>query len=277
MSMLEYSSEAINALSIFMRSDFVLFVEGDDDVLFWETMFSECASNITLDIRPVGGVNDLDRYVNGVVAGNLQCLVARDSDYARIVGRLPEHPKILYTYGYSIENTLYSAGLIAEVIYLWSRKGVDHYSTVVEWLEGFVSGVRPLFVCDILNFMHNLSVDTGAGHCQKFMAGKYSEVVDAQKVLDHVRDLAASHAGLALESNDILPVEHISLARVIRGHFLQSGVLRYINRKLKSLGRNTSVSQDALYAHAIQYLRTGFSWEDEEGEFYRSKIVEAIS
>jgi len=276
MSVLEYSNEAINTLSIFMRSDFILFVEGDDDVLFWGALFSECATNIKLDIRSVGGVNDLDKYVDGVVAGNLQCLVARDSDYARIVGRLPQHPKVLYTYGYSIENTLYSAGLIAEVIYLWSRKGDDHYTTVIEWLEGFINGVRPLFICDILNFMHGLSVDTGAGHCQRFMVGKHSDIVDAEKVLEHVQMLAASHNGFTQGIDDLLPAENISVARIIRGHFLQSGVLRYINRTLKTLGRNSSVSQDALYAHAIQYLKTGFSWEDEEGAFYKNQILGAV-
>lgn len=277
MSVLEYSNEAVNALNIFMRSDFVLFVEGDDDVLFWGALFAGCTNNVKLDIRPVGGVNDLDKYVGEVVAGNLTCLVARDSDYARIIGRLPEHPKVLYTYGYSIENTLYSAGLIAEVIYLWSRNDGNHFDTVVEWLEGFINGVRPLFVCDILNFMHDLSVDTGAGHCQRFMAGKYSEIVDAEKVLEHVKTLAIAHEGLAVKVDDLLPEEHVSVARIIRGHFLQSGVLRYINRKLKLLGRNTSVSQDALYAHAIQYLKTGFSWDDEEGAYYKDKITRALS
>lgn len=276
MSMLEYSADAVNVLNVFMRSDFVLFVEGDDDVLFWEALFSECAGDIVLDIRPVGGVNGLDRYVEDVLSGKLKCLVARDSDYARIAGRLPEHPKVLYTYGYSIENTLYSVGLIAEVIYLWSRKGEDHYTTVVDWLEGFINGVRPLFICDILNFMYDLSVDTGAGHCQRFMAGRHSEVVDAEKVLKHVQMLAASHDSFSQQPEGLLPAENISVAKIIRGHFLQSGVLRYINRQLKELGRNTSVSQDALYAHAIQYLKTGFSWEEDEGMFYKNKILKAV-
>lgn len=277
MSMLDYSADAINTLNVFMRADFVLFVEGEDDVLFWETIFLECKKGVVLDIRSVGGVNDLDKYVEGVMAGDLNCLVARDSDYARIVGRLPVHPKLLYTYGYSIENTLYSTGLIAEIIYLWSRKGEDHFANVVEWLEGFINGVRPLFVYDILNFMHDLCVDTGAGHCQRFMIGKHSEIVDAQKVLDHVQMLAASNNGFGQGDDNILPVQHASVAKVIRGHFLQSGVLRFINRKLKSLGRNTSVSQDALYAHAIQYLKTGFSWDEEEGVYYREQIMRAIN
>jgi len=274
MQALEYSDEAINALDAFLECDYILFVEGDDDVLFWSTVFCKC-SDLSIDIRPVGGVNELKPYVDKVKAGELDCLVAKDADYTKHENCFLPHPRVLYTYGYSIENTLYKPELISSVIGLWSKRNVDCLREVNDWLMRFATATKPLFYLDYINYINNLELDTGAGHCQQFMQGRYSEEVDEIKLNEHVGLLRETH-GISYVADELTPVIDIPVPLLMRGHFLQSAVLRFVNRKVKEFGRKANVSADALYAHAIHHLQNAFCWEDEEGVYY-SKQVRSIN
>lgn len=273
MSLFDYSDDAINTLTLFLGCDQILYVEGDDDVLFWEAVFSHC-SDLKLDIRPAGGVNELQPYIDKVVAGDLSCFVAQDSDYGRICGSQKNHPRIIYTYGYSIENTLYSPNLIAEIVCLWSKRNGDYLTDIISWLDNLCSKTSKLFELDVKNFKDDLSIDTGAGHCQQFMLGRTSEVVDQEKINSHVDELIAAN-DVTFNDSDFRAPQDISLAYILRGHFLQSAVLKYINRTVKAVGRNTNISQDSLYAHAIHFLRVSFTMHEQEGNYYKAQIERA--
>lgn len=266
---LDYSDEATNTLDAFMECDFILFVEGDDDVLFWSTIITQC-SNLNVDIRPVGGVNELKPYVEKIKDGKLSCVVAKDADYDSYNGEL-RHARVMYTFGYSIENTLYSSPLIANILRVWSKSQVDTSEKIESWLAELADSCAPLFYLDFLNAQRKLEIDTGAGHCQRFMMNKKSEQFDREKVLNHVEQLAERHA-LSLSTDELSCIKHVPILLLMRGHFLQSAILRYINSQLKSLGKKASVSGDALYAHAIQYFQTCFDWSSEEGEHYSKQI-----
>lgn len=273
MSLFDYSDDAINALTLFLGCDQILYVEGDDDVLFWEAVFGHY-SDLKLDIRPAGGVNELQPYVDKVLGGELNCFVARDSDYGRVCGALKDHPRLIYTYGYSIENTLYSPGLIAEIVYFWSKRNGDYLTNTISWLEYFCNKTRRLLELDIKNFKDGLSIDTGAGHCQQFMMGRSSDMIDEDKLNYHVDRIIAAN-DIVYNDDDYRAPEDISLIYLLRGHFLQSAILKYINKVVKSVGRNTSISQDALYAHAIQFLKGNFPVPKQEGDFYQAQIERA--
>ncbi|MDF3135351.1 DUF4435 domain-containing protein [Pseudomonas extremaustralis] len=270
MSALEYSNDALNALDAFMECDHILFVEGDDDVLFWRTVFEKC-SDLTVDIRPVGGVNELQPYVNKVKCGDLSCLVAQDSDYTRYVPGFVRHPRVLYTFGYSIENTIYKSDLISSVIGLWSKRNINCLKDVDEWLERFSRVVGPLFYLDFVNYKKGLEVDVGAGHCQKFMASRTSEEIDYLILQQHLEMLHLEH-GIVCSDEEYELIKNVPVILLMRGHFLQSAVLRFVNKKIKEFGRKASVSVDALYAHALHYFQNGFSWKSVEGRYYARQI-----
>ncbi|NNA66184.1 DUF4435 domain-containing protein [Pseudomonas gessardii] len=275
MSALEYSDDAVNALDAFLECDHVLFVEGDDDVLFWSTVFEKC-SKLTVDIRPVGGVNELKPYVEKIKSGELLCLVAQDADYTRYVSSFSPHPRILYTYGYSIENTLYKSELISTVIGLWTKKDASCVREVNEWLSILSRISAPLFYLDFVNYKKELKIDTGAGHCQQFMLSRLSEEIDVAKLTDHLALIHERH-GVVYTDRDINEIKKVPLVVLMRGHFLQSAVLRFVNKKIKAIRRNSSVSADALYAHAIHHFQSGFPWRGEEGKYYSRQISDISS
>lgn len=274
MEELEYSDDATNTLDAFLECDYVMFVEGDDDVLFWDTVF-RLNSDLIIEFRPVGGVNELRPIIDKVENGDLDCLVAKDADYTRHVeGRL-HHNRILHTFGYAIENTLYSAECASSVIRLWSRKDIDCTNDAREWLNNLALVTRPLFLLDFHNAKNTLEIDVGAGNCQRFMESKTSDVVCQQKVSEHIADIKRRHQ---IDDNDIElePPTVDSTIHFMRGHFLQSAILRYINKRLKENGRKATVSLDALYAHAIQFLSSSFEWNSIEGRHYQTEVQKII-
>ncbi len=62
MAKLEYSVGAKNVLTRFYRVDKMLYVEGDDDVPFWEFMFEKFA-DFNVEVQEVGGKEELRKYV----------------------------------------------------------------------------------------------------------------------------------------------------------------------------------------------------------------------
>lgn len=272
MKALEYSNDALNALDMFLECDHILFVEGDDDVLFWKVVFDKC-SGLKVDIRPVGGVKELQPYVEKVISGDLTCLVAQDSDYVRHTEGFTKHSRVLHTYGYSIENTLYARELISFVVDLWSKQSIACIDEVDEWLHGLCVKTEPLFKLDFVNYKYKLEIDTGAGHCQKFMKGRSSDEIDLNILNEHMASIGKRHGANCL-GRDSSEIAGIPVLLIMRGHFLQSAVLRFVNRKIKSLGRKANVSADSLYAHAIHFFQAGFLWDSEEGEYYSNQVLQ---
>lgn len=103
MSDLFYSDDALNVRNVFLRVKTIVYVEGDDDVPFWEEVFSRIPE-ASFEIETAGGSNQLDLYIDKIVSGHLQAVAARDSDFLRHLGNTKDDPRILYTFGYSIEK-----------------------------------------------------------------------------------------------------------------------------------------------------------------------------
>ena len=54
MSDIQYSTDALNVLSDFYGVDTLVYVEGDDDVIFWQAIFEKFASR-SVRFESVGG------------------------------------------------------------------------------------------------------------------------------------------------------------------------------------------------------------------------------
>lgn len=80
MADLFYSDEALNVKSAFYRANSMVFVEGDDDVLFWHEVFSKIPE-ASVEVESAGGSDQIDQYITKILSGELQAIAARDSDF----------------------------------------------------------------------------------------------------------------------------------------------------------------------------------------------------
>ena len=103
----------------FKGTDFVLIVEGGKerdgsieteglDVLFWQEVFEFLRPDISISIKSVGSkiaaLAEAQEIMDGVVH---ERIVAVDTDYDELMSKKLVHPRILYTYGYSVESDLW--------------------------------------------------------------------------------------------------------------------------------------------------------------------------
>ena len=150
MSDLLYSDDALNVRNAFLRVKTLVYVEGDDDVLFWDEIFSRIP-NASVEIESVGGSDQIDTYIEKIAAGNLHAIAARDADFLPHLGKLRGDPRIVYTYGYAIENSLYTADCLASLTKLWCKTNKIQTKECADWLNDLATQVRPLIHLDLAN------------------------------------------------------------------------------------------------------------------------------
>ena len=92
MGSLSYSSKALDTLPLFHRKKFIIYVEGQDDVIFWEIVLKKFDLR-DYQLKIAGGANEIDKYILSIVNDGVDIAVARDSDYSDITGKKFTHSK----------------------------------------------------------------------------------------------------------------------------------------------------------------------------------------
>ncbi|CAN7407318.1 DUF4435 domain-containing protein [Acidovorax sp. LjRoot118] len=270
-----YSDDALNIRHAFFEAKTIVYVEGDDDVLFWQEIFSQVADD-AFEIESVGGAPALDAYISKIDAGQLRAIAARDADFLPILGNCKKNPKIIYTFGYSIENSLYVSDSIAQLVRAWCKSPLVTVSDCGNWLEEFAATVKPLVHLDAANAISFAGLPTIGDNCSRYMMDNNSPNACPKKV-----NLAASSifakidpSALASASATIGTLPSDVLIHM-RGHFLASAVHQYITKQAKNYGRKVSISAESLYAAAIMHFSGALSLTHPHKNHYISSAISA--
>lgn len=276
MGSIEYSDEALNVRSRFYNSDNIVYVEGEEDILFWETIFNKIKL-LKVKVEEVGGAPALDEIINKIDAGDLDVIAARDSDYKRILGEAIEHDNVIYTYGYSIENTLYTAEAIRRITRIWCRGENITSEECQKWFDGFIDSIESLVHYDLANYMHKTSYQVLGNNCSRFMKNIKSPEVDVDKVKLHLKGVSKKITKAKL-SDSVKLLEHsvFNVTDIVRGHFLTSAILKYINSVIKALRKPVSVPYEALYASIIQTFESTFNEKHPHYDHYATSLNSCI-
>jgi hypothetical protein len=275
MSDFDYSPEALNAKSAFLRVDSIVYVEGEDDVPFWHEVFSN-VSGFKFEIEPRGGANELDKYICFIENGELDAIAARDADYLPFCGKISKSPKIVYTIGYSIENTLYTTNSIHALAKQWCKAPTLPLDACTNWLHDFASKIAPLVAQDIANAKSYTGLNVLHDNCSQFMRSKiscYPCAETIQKKFNEIRvklpEEALNQATTAVGGNTE------KIIQTIRGHFLASAVARFISKQAQTLDRKVSLSGDGLYTSAMTYLSGCFKEDHPHYNHYMKSANKA--
>ena len=272
MSSVEYSTEAVNVLNKFHRCEKLIYVEGDDDVLFWGALFNYFGLK-NIKIEKKDGSSELDKFTERLITENLNIVIARDSDYKVLTGKNHKHERLITTYGYSIENTLYVPDSIIEISKLWIKDSKFDRSEFDKWIHNFTEKLEPLIYFDIANDCYDLYIDVLGDNCTKYMKTQSCDNLDISKIETHKRRIEDNFTDQQI--NDITNLVSNSkrdIPEIIRGHFLQSAILKFISSHLKKREISDKISNSALYTNAIQQLKISFNREHKHYEFYRLAI-----
>jgi len=276
MSDIEYSSDALNTINKFYRVDVVVYVEGDDDIVFWQCIF-EAFSNVRVDIHPLSGSSQLDNYIEKIKEGTLNAIAARDSDYLEFVNKKHSHPRILYTYGYSIENSLHTVYSIQQMCKVSLRGGKVSLSDCNDWLRHFSLGFKELLKLDIANEIEGAGIEVLGDNCTRFMENESSDLVSYEKTIVHKDKISER---LRLESKNKVNALNIetdqNILRWLRGHLLVSGMHKFISNRLKDSGRKSNISYEQIYTNSIHQFCASLNNGHPHNLYYEQSVMSAV-
>lgn len=274
-----YSNDALNVLSAFYEANKMLYVEGDDDVVFWELILEKFEVN-GLKVQSVDGVNELKKYIEKINNNEIDDIAARDLDFSVLDENWEDVPNVIVTYAHSIENTLLCSKTVHKVIRSYGRFKSSDVNEVdcATWLSVFYETFENLVLYDAANELKNEGISILGNNCSKFMINEKSHNIGKTKIDSFIAQNKLDE--MFLDFIDELKLLIIHAGReasdFMRGHFLFSGILKFINYKIKSLSSSKSISNDALFSNAILAFENVFNSSHPHYQHYENQMKKII-
>lgn len=226
-----------------------VFIEGNDDILFWKYHFQ----TESVKIQTVDGVEALQSYIAKIVKEDAKIIVAMDSDYSLLLEKRLQHPRVLYTYGYSIENTIYCSVSINRMVSNYCKKELDLVLDIDLWFEKFANSIYDLVCYDASSILYAKSLKVLGDNSAIIMDSKHDEI-DKNKINSIISFCQEKITREEFESVNSLIAHYPHPVRfLVRGHFYLFALHKYIKRKCKEISGSDqrSLTQDSLFTGLI--------------------------
>jgi hypothetical protein len=252
MDNLEYSIDALNAKGLFYNKELTVYVEGKEDILFWKYLFD--LAEVSAYIEDVGGDKEIEKYIENILNDDASFTVACDSDHKPFMENHQIHPRIITTYGYSIENSMYNVSVINDMVCKIGRISIDLKEAIEIWAIQFTNDVFDLLKYDIANHKFNKGISILGENCIRFLVSPTSHLISKNKVNEFLKSVEG-----AFTKKEIAEVEQlISESKkehwfLIKGHFLTHAtinIVRYLVNRISGVVPG-SISHDMIYSLTI--------------------------
>jgi hypothetical protein len=193
--------------------------------------------------------------IQAILDGASGIVVAKDSDYSDLLNSKYVHHRILYTYGYSIENTLYCPSIIASIIERYCKDEIDLVDHVGLWYEKFVNNLKDLLVYDFANMKFDKGIEGGVmgNKSPRFLASNNSPNLSGSQIKRKIKEIKDMFTEEEFnECQQLIDDYDKNLRYIIRGHFLTNAVLNLVKTTArKRCGKETTISLEAFYESII--------------------------
>lgn len=258
--MFSRTSSGIRNTDLFYRDQYLIIVEGQDDVPFWGIFFPEEINGYERRFKPVGG-SEIKNYIEEVYKNNAKFAVALDSDYRLFMGKIYDHAQIVETLVYSIENLVISPQTLAKIIRIESRKEDYDIDNVKIWLEHFDKKMHSLMIADYLIQKECLGKESLGKSCFRFLENSKTKapVFDIKKIKDFIESLTIVETLFNLAEEEL---KNYKPSKHIRGHFFFGASLCFLNHEINRLRANKvrrSIANDDLYTMLVLACKDSLS------------------
>lgn len=252
---LAYSLEALRVKALFYDKKAMVYVEGPEDINFWDPYFDRDV----FEIESVNGCQNLKPYIEKLENGEKSFIVACDADYDTFKGTATSSPLVVHTYGHSIENTMYCPHNMSEIVRALSKSKTDTTNEILSWYQKFVNSAHPLLLREITNLTYLphedkpvVFGDTCASFCN---ANSPNYELDDARIKKFCDENERFYPTKELEKVEAeIQKDNREERYLIKGHFLTDGVRRLINFLSKNAhptGNKINVSGNELYALSV--------------------------
>ncbi|HAV14320.1 MAG TPA: hypothetical protein DCX06_12630 [Opitutae bacterium] len=139
------SAAASSVLHKFHRTKYIIYVEGDRDFVFW----SQLGHLFGIKPKKSGGKSKCKIYAEQLLESNGNYLVCMDRDYDIFANNRLSDARIIYTYGYSIENHVATCSSIAKYLTFRGKGDIIDIHTIKKIANQWHSYIRELILLDI--------------------------------------------------------------------------------------------------------------------------------
>ncbi|MCK7396593.1 DUF4435 domain-containing protein [Enterobacter bugandensis] len=267
-----YSADAENIMNLFYQAEVMVYVEGPDDICFWETVFDK-VSDLKVEIQDVGGCEELKKYIERIINEDLNIIIACDADFTTFSNQMLDR-RIIKTPGHSIENTFINENGVYKAIKTLGKLSQKTMSeiNIISWQDDFYSKMEPLIKLDIYNFIYNKGIPVIGDNADRFMKSKKSNAICEQKIKSYSESTLVKLGAINLEEIDAALPQPIDYSRWIRGHFLFSAIHRLVSTMAEKSGKNISLSYESLYSNLMNSFESNFTEAHNDFNHYREKI-----
>lgn len=254
-SNLSYSLEALRVKSLFYGKRAMVYVEGDEDLNFWEPYFDK---NI-FHIENVGGSSNLIPYIDKLNNGEDSFIVACDADYSSFKqDNTIKSDLIVTTYGHSIENMMYCPSNLNAAVRKLSKSLKESTVTIEAWYEKFVFTAHPLLLREICNQIYKpqeTKVQVFGDNCARFCKQKPCYELDEGLIDKFCNENQENFPNEVLSRIDTAIKEDGRAERqLIKGHFLTYAVRNlvcFLAESTNSTKTKCNISNGYLYALTV--------------------------
>lgn len=252
---LSHSESAISVIHEFYDKKFMLYVEGDDDIPFWDEQFRKYVPTDFYKIEPVHGKENLAEYIMGIDNGTLtNVVVACDADYSNFLKNgIPKHRCIVRTYGHSIENTMFCPLSVAVYIRRITNTSNDYLGDINVWIEKFCNSAKALLPYEVKNAVDSDHAETlpkifNNGY-HYFKVSESNQDLDDDKISRFITSIDSIYNPDDISSIEKeIEADQRELRFLIQGHFFAEAIMNYIRNKVKKIkGKTISISNDSIY------------------------------
>lgn len=277
-----HSTEAINVLHKFYNKNFTMYVEGSDDAVFWGNLVDYVFPKNRINIEIAGGCKRLEIYCQKIINEGARFIIGIDYDHKRFAKSSYRHDYIIYTYGYSIENTIYCVCNINRVIKNLYHGNYSFVKYLLEWKERFCEPAGKLLIFDILNHIESKSIKIFGDNCGRFLVNERSSFLDSRKIEDFIQSIKPYWDIDKIEKvkKKVLSSK-IHTWNLIKGHFITTALanlIKYDVAHMLGIPHLKSLPIDNLYALTIDGCQLCKKKEKcKEFQYFIKNINKAIN
>lgn len=247
---LVYSESALRVKAAFYNKKAMVYVEGTDDIIFWEQFFDKKV----YQVEDVGGCGNFKSYIQRLNSGENSFIVAGDLDYSPYMHSSCRSSLYITTYSHSIENIMYCPHNINHAVQRLARNSrIDSIKEIESFYNRFVSNVDKLLILDVANNIYDKGVKIFGNSCCKFLDQKNLPEIDPNKVSDFYNEKVKYFEVKEINHvKAILQAEQRPKRLLIKGHFLSEAIRLWINKRVPAVSpKNPQLNNDALYAELV--------------------------
>ncbi|MEB3899428.1 DUF4435 domain-containing protein [Pseudomonas putida] len=275
MAALEYSDAALNVRAAFFGASKMLYVEGDDDVIFWESILSSFG-RVGFKVESVGGVEELKKKIQKIESQQIDSVAARDADFVKLDQASQPIRNVMVTYGHSIENSLITSRALYKLARVYGRipEGQISEQDFDAWLSDLEFNFSGLIFYDAANQINEMGIAVLSDNCTRFMTSQQSCSPSVQKIEEamerHAQNLPLHTNMLAIKA--VFDRSGHRAVDFMRGHFLATAAMKKVNRLVARNGASKSVNNDSFISSLMMGFDQVFDNNHPHYEYYRDQV-----